>query len=576
MNANLNGVYIADAYFRLSREDNASAGGIPSGGGIASVGGKDKAESDSIVNQRALVQEFLKAHPDIQLYKEKVDDGFSGVSFERPAFKEMLEDIKTGRVNCVIVKDLSRFGRDYIEAGRYIEKIFPYLGVRFIAINDNIDTASGISGAEEMLIPFKNLINDAYCRDISIKIRSHLDIKRKNGQYIGSFAPYGYKKSPDDKNKLVVDEKAASVVRQIFKWKMGGMSGERIAEKLNELGIPTPMEYKHENGEHFHSGFRRKAVLKWQAYTVNYILQNEIYTGALLQGKTSSPNYKVKKRTRKEEKDWIRCEDSHEAIISKEDFLAVKEAFGVDTRVAPKEQSLYLFSGIVKCGFCGGNMTRKTVPAGGKKYVYLVCVENKNKNGCSNNKGISQQAFEKVVLKVVNLHIEKIFELSRMTQLVEGIPYNGYLSGKMQTAVTDKEMEIQGRQQLSIEAYQDYKAGVLTKEEYMELKAAFKEEINMLEHEIEVLQEEIQKTAESSKDKMQWAEQFIRYRGFEELSRELLLKLVEEIRVFDKDRIEVLFKFRSEYEELCKYRAQCGREKKDDAADILAGQTAKG
>lgn len=151
MSTNLNGVYTADAYFRLSREDG------------------DKTESDSIVNQRALVKEFLKTHPDIQIYHERVDDGFSGVNFERPAFKEMLEDIKLGKVNCVIVKDLSRFGRDYIEAGRYIEKIFPYLGVRFIAINDNIDTASGINGAEEMLIPFKNLINDAYCRDISIK-----------------------------------------------------------------------------------------------------------------------------------------------------------------------------------------------------------------------------------------------------------------------------------------------------------------------------------------------------------------------------------------------------------------------
>lgn len=543
MNAILNGVYTADAYFRLSRED------------IVSCGDKDKAESDSIVNQRALVKEFLKAHPDIQIYQEKVDDGFSGVNFERPAFKEMLEDIKSGRVNCVIVKDLSRFGRDYIEAGRYIEKIFPYLGVRFIAINDNVDTASGISGAEEMLIPFKNLINDAYCRDISIKIRSHLDIKRKNGQYIGSFAPYGYMKSPDDKNKLIVDEKAASVVRQIFKWKIEGMSGERIAEKLNGLGVPTPMEYKQGNGENFQSGFRRKAILKWQAYNVNYILRNEIYTGVLLQGKTASLNYKVKKRTKKEEKDWIRCEDSHEAIVSKEDFLMVREAFGADTRVAPDEQTLYLFSGIAKCGCCGGNMTRKTVPANGKKYVYLVCVENKNKNGCRNNKGISLRTFEKVVLKVVNLHIEKIFELSQMTQLVERIPYNGYLSGKMKAAITDKEMDIQSKQQLCVSAYQDYKGGVLTKEEYLELKTAFKEEINTLESEIEALQEEIEKIAESNKDKIQWAEQFIKYRGFGELSRELLLKLVDEIRIFDKDRIEVLFKFRSEYEELCQYAA---------------------
>lgn len=535
MNTNLNRVYTADSYLRLSREDG------------------DKAESDSIVNQRGLIKEFLKTHPDIQLYSEKVDDGFSGVSFERPAFKEMLEDIKSGRANCVIVKDLSRFGRDYIEAGRYIEKIFPYLGVRFIAINDNIDTASGISGAEEMLIPFKNLINDAYCRDISIKIRSHLDIKRKNGQYIGSFAPYGYQKSPDDKNKLIIDEKAASVVRQIFKLKIEGMSGERIAEKLNALGIPTPMEYKRRNGENFQCGFRRRAAPKWQANSVNYILRNEVYAGVLLQGKSASPNYKVRKRTRKEEKDWIRFEGSHEAIVPKEDFLVARESFKADTRVAPEEQALYLFSGIAKCGHCGGNMTRKTVPSGGKKYVYLVCMENKNKNGCGNGKGISLKALEKAVLKVVNLHIEKVFELSQMLALVERMPYNGYLGRKVQETIADKETEVQRKQKYSVDVYKDYKDGILTKDEYLELKASFREEISGLESELDALREEADRIARDNDDKVQWAGRFIRYRGFGELSRELLIRLVDEIKVYDKDRIEVVFKFRSEYEELCQY-----------------------
>lgn len=246
------------------------------------------------MNQKALIKEFLRVHPDIQIYGEKVDDSYTGVNFERPAFQSMLEDIKSGRVNCVIVKDLSRFGRNYIEAGHYIEKIFPYLGVRFIAINDNIDTASDMNASEEMLIPFKNLINDAYCRDISLKVRSHLDVKRRNGQYIGSFAPYGYRKSPMDKNQLIIDEKAASVVRKIFQWKIEGMSGSRIADKLNELEIPTPMEYKQMNGENFQCKFRRKSNPKWMATGVNHILKNEVYTGVLLQGKTVSPSYKVR------------------------------------------------------------------------------------------------------------------------------------------------------------------------------------------------------------------------------------------------------------------------------------------
>lgn len=538
MSTNLNSIYIADAYYRLSREDG------------------DKAESDSIINQKALVKEFLSVHPDIHIYEEKVDDGYTGVNFERPAFQSMLDDIKSGKVNCVIVKDLSRFGRNYIEAGRYIEKIFPYLGVRFIAINDNIDTASGIDVSEEMLIPFKNLINDAYCRDISIKVRSHLDIKRKNGQYIGSFAPYGYKKSPENKNQLIIDEPAADVVRRIFGWKIEGMSGSRIAGKLNDLGIPTPIEYKHMNGENLQCAFRKKADSKWMANGVNRILRNEIYTGVLLQGKTSSPNYKVRKRTKKDEKEWIRCEDSHEAIISKEDFQLVRGAFHTDTRVSPEEQSLYLFSGIVKCGWCGGNMTRKTIPVNGKKYVYLACVENKNKNGCQNNKTMSIEKFEKIILKTINLHIEEVFELSKMIRMMEKVPYNGYLSGKLQDAILEKEKLIDKKRRYIQDVYEDYREGIVNQEEYIELKEAFRSEIASLEHEITALKEEIRKLSSEKEDRVRWVEQFVKCRGFKKLSREILVRLVEEIRVFDKDRIEVIFKFQSEYEELLNFSLQ--------------------
>lgn len=535
MNTILNDIFVADPYYRLSKEDG------------------DKAESDSIVNQKALVREFLKMHPDIQIYKERVDDGYTGVNFERPSFQAMLEDIKSGKVNCVIVKDLSRFGRNYIEAGRYIEKIFPYLGVRFIAINDNIDTASARSASDELLIPFKNLINDAYCRDISIKVRSHLDIKRENGQYISPFAPYGYKKSEQNKNQLIIDEKAASVVRQIFKWKIDGMSGARIADKLNQLGVLTPIEYKHMNGEALHCEFHKKSDSKWTANGVNRILGNEVYTGVLVQGKTFSPNYKVRKRTRKAEKDWIRCENCHEAVISRDDFELVRRLFVQDTRIAPNEQMLYLFSGIAKCGHCGGNMTRKTVPAKGKNYVYLVCVENKNKKGCSFNKGISLKKFEKTILEIINLHIENVFELSEMLGMVQRISYGGYLSEKLRNDIVEKEQQIDKKRRYTVEVYSDYKEGIITKEEYLELKESFYIEIKVLKREIEALQEEIKKIAITRADKVRWADQFIEYRGFSKLTREILQKLVEEIRIFDKDRIEVVFKFQTEYEKACKY-----------------------
>lgn len=178
METNLNTkIYNADLYLRLSKEDG------------------DKEESDSITNQKELIFEYLKSMEDIRIHEIRVDDGYSGVDSERPAFQQMLEDIKAGKVDCVITKDLSRFGRNHIEVGRYLEKIFPYLGVRFIAINDNYDSAMSDTQTDNIIIPFKNLINDAYCRDISIKIRSNLEVKRKKGDFVGAFAPYGYRKS---------------------------------------------------------------------------------------------------------------------------------------------------------------------------------------------------------------------------------------------------------------------------------------------------------------------------------------------------------------------------------------------
>lgn len=527
--------YDAAAYFRLSREDG------------------DKEESDSIVNQKALIKEFLKANPDIVLYEEKVDDGYTGVDFERPAFQEMMESIKLGKVNCVIVKDLSRFGRNYIEAGRYIEKIFPYLGVRFIAINDNIDTAKQNNGSEEMIIPFKNLINDAYCRDISIKVRSHLDIKRKKGEYIGAFAPYGYRKSEEDKNQLVIDEKAAAIVRQIFQWKIEGMSGARMADKLNELGIPTPMEYKHNNGENYQSGFRRKASARWEANGVNRILRSETYTGVLLQGKTSSPNYKIRKRSRKDEKDWIRCEGSHEPIVSKEMFQLVHGLFQEDTRVSPKENALFLFSGIVKCGDCKGNMTRKTVPIDGKKYVYLVCVNNKNSKQCTNGCGLSISKLKKVVRGVINLYIEEVVEIEKMLEQVHEFSYQGYCGKLLTEEVADRELEIERVKNLGLNLYRDYKEKVITQEEYIDFRSHFTNQESILREEISNLKKEEEEVAENKKEKSLWVKLFTECRGFKELSRDILLKLVKEIHVYGKDRIDIIFKFKDEFEQARAY-----------------------
>jgi len=530
LNTNLNSeVYNAAVYLRLSREDG------------------DKEESDSIVNQKALIKDFLKSNPDIRLYEEKVDDGYTGVNFERPAFQSMMEDIKSGKVNCVIVKDLSRFGRNYIEAGRYIEKIFPFLGVRFIAINDNVDSTREGSQSDDMLVSFKNLINDAYCRDISIKIRSHLEIKRKNGDYLGAFAPYGYKKSLENKNQLMIDEKAAAIIRDIFKWKIEGLSSLRIANKLNELGINPPMEYKKNAGEKYQSGFKTKANVTWGANSVTRILKNEIYTGVLLQGRSTTPNYKIKKRIYKNEEDWIRIENSHEPIVTTEVFHMVQNLLKIDTRVSPNENSLHLFSGIVKCGWCGSNMTRRTVPSGKNKHVYLTCIGNKKHRLCTNNENIPIIKFEKVILDTINFHIQEIIQLESMLKLIETIPYSGYKIERLDMEILDKRSVMRKNQTYMLGLYEDYKDDFISEQEYTELKNHYAIHIRILEKDILNLKTEKEEIAGKKLDTMEWIQNFTQKKGFEKLTRGLLLELVEEILVYDKKRIEVVFKFQNEY-----------------------------
>ena len=225
-----NKIWQAALYLRLSREDG------------------DKEESDSVVNQKELLNQFISLEPDIVVYDVYVDDGWSGTNFERPDFIRMMQDMKEGKVNCVIVKDLSRFGRNYIDVGQYIEKIFPLLDIRFISVTDNLDSVKNPQTMNTIMVPFKNLINDEYCRDISNKVRSSLDMKRKQGKHIGSFACYGYQKDPEDHNHLVIDEEAAEVVRDIFQWYISGMSILSISQKLNAMGVPNPSCYNKIHG----------------------------------------------------------------------------------------------------------------------------------------------------------------------------------------------------------------------------------------------------------------------------------------------------------------------------------------
>lgn len=525
-----NKIYNACIYARLSRDDG------------------DKLESDSITNQKALIGDFLSKHPEIHVVSEKTDDGYSGVNFDRPAFQEMMDEIRSGKVNCVVVKDLSRFGRNYIEAGNYIERVFPFMGVRFIAINDSYDSLDK-NQSDSLIIPFKNLINDAYCKDISVKIRSQLEIKRKKGQFIGAFAVYGYLKDEEDHNKLVVDTFASEVVRAIFKWKLEGMSQGRIADKLNMQGVLCPMEYKISLGMKVQTNFRIHKRAMWSPVSVTRILTNEIYTGVLVQGKSGTPNYKVKKVMPKDETEWIRVENSHAAIICREDFDNVQIIMQRDIRIAPEEEKVYPFSGYLKCADCGQNMVHKHYVACDKEYTYFICSTRKAKKGCSTHT-IKEDALMNAVLEATKQQVENIIQLEQMLKTLNSLPENQQDVFNYDAQIVKLKEEIERNKSFKLKLYENLQEGMIGQDEYFLFKKSYAAKIAEAEASIAAIEDERKQTVGRNRERLAWIDVYKAYQNITEISRKLVVDLIEQIRIFEGGRIEIKWRYYDEYQKI--------------------------
>lgn len=516
--------YTAAIYLRLSREDG------------------DKTESDSIHNQRELIKEYITHHPEITKTKEYVDDGFSGTNFERPGFIRMMSEVENHRIDCIIVKDLSRLGRNYIETGKYLDRIFPMLEVRFISINDNYDSITEAGDADQIIIPFKNLINDAYCRDISIKIRSQLDVKRKNGKFIGSFAGYGYKKDPNDKNHLIVDEYAANIVRTIFNMKLQGYSAGAIADHLNETGVLTPMEYKRSCGMNFNSGFRISTDPVWHPNSVTRILKNEVYTGTAVQGKNRKINYKVKESRPVEESEWIRVPGAHEAIITQEIFDSVQNLLLLDTRTAPKKSQVDVFSGLIRCGDCGQNMIRRCSTKKGKKYYYYHCTTYKNGLGCSAHLISADKLYHAVLLQI-QTQMDKLLHAEEILKASDSLPSEQFRMKALNQQLSSLAAEIERYSDLKAKLYQDMNDKIVSREEYKELNSRFSrkiEEARKAQKEINDQKERLNLNEIFQQD---WLQDFKKYRNITNLERKVAVELIDQIIVYAKDRIEIRFAY---------------------------------
>lgn len=500
--------YKACIYARLSKDDDDI---------------ESKKESNSISNQKALIRDYLSRMSDVEIVAEKVDDGFSGVNFDRPGFKEMMDLIKAGKVNCVVVKDLSRLGRNYIDCGNYIERVFPFLKVRFIAINDYIDTAERQNDTN-MVVPFKNIMNDSYAKDISTKVRSQLEIKRKKGEFIGAFATYGYMKDPDNHNHLIIDEEAAGIVRQIYKWRIEGMNQYLIAHKLNEKGVLCPMEYKIAKGYKIQKNFKVNEQAKWSYITVTRILTNEVYIGALVQGKEGKPNYKVKKIMRKDESEWIRVENAHEAIVTYNDFMIVKDLLKKDTRRAPSEEKVYLYSGLLYCGDCGYAMCRKIVPSGKNKYAYYVCSNNKYHKMCSAH-SISEKMLNEAVLCAIKKHIEAIDDIENIYQYIDELPQENRNVFDYDTQIERASEEIENCQKYKLKLYEHFEDGTISQSEYFEFKNRYNQKIDDKQQLIRNLEKEKAEAMDGNRKDLSWISIFKNHVNLEELDRKSIIEI---------------------------------------------------
>lgn len=532
-------IWKAALYIRLSKED-----------------GDDKAESYSVTSQRAILMEFLKLHPDIELFDVYIDDGWSGTNFDRPDFNRMMDDIYKGRVDCVIVKDLSRFGRNYTDCGYYLDDVFVKLQVRFIALNNGVDSASNNMNAATRCITVgvQNVINESIAATTSVNVRGTLNVSREQGKFIGSFPTYGYLKDPNDHHKLIIDEETAPVVRQIFEWFLGGKSIIGISKELNESGIPNPTAYKKMKGFNYKHNTGDSGTNFWSDTTVRRILSNQMYIGDMVQGKNTTISYKINKCRAIPKEDWIIVPGTHEAVIDKEIFYRAQSLFNRGIRKPPKKNDVDLFSGFLRCGDCLRSMNKKTNIHSYGTYHYYRCITARklSKSACTNHT-IRADKLEQAVLVTIQKMSETATELAEIVEKIDSSSERHKESTHLEKSLKAYEAEKEKCLRLQVELYPDWKNGLISKEEYIRLKDNIQEKLNSYEDKIQSIRKTITNFQDGILEENTFLQSFKKYGVIEKLTRPLLLELVERILIFEGGKIEVVFKFQDAYEEVLEY-----------------------
>ncbi len=517
----------AALYLRLSREDG------------------DKEESDSIGNQRNLLKNYLMAQEDMVLADIYIDDGFTGTNFQRPDFQRMIADIETGLVNCVIVKDLSRFGRDYLETGRYIQRYFPEKKVRFIAVNDHVDSKESIY---DMMLPIKNLFNEQYARDISAKVQSSFKTKQRNGEFVGAFPSYGYQRSEHNKHKLIIDPYAARIVQKIFELYLQGYGKVKIAHVLNEEGVLCPTAYKRANGENYKNCNKLHSTLYWTYSTIDHVLKNEMYLGHMVQGKTKRnmhcrPEYV-------DEEDWIVVENTHPEIISKEIWDKVQSLLKRNTRSIDFGQHVSLFAGFLKCGDCGRAMCKKGYTDKNGKHHYSFNCGTYSRSGrkyCTSHT-IREEAIKEIVLDDLNKVIQSVKDLQNLVERQNKMIPAALTFSEMEIEKLLSELEKVKRRKR--EVYEDFKDGLISKEEYISYREDYLTAEKNLEKKIRISKDEAEGYEKEDNFQNMRIKKLLATHSIAELTREIVVEIVDCIYIYEGRRIKIVYNFSDELENL--------------------------
>ena len=539
-------VYRTGGYARLSVEDSGRSG------------------ADTIAMQEELILEYIQTQADMQFCGLYSDNGRTGTNFDRPAFERLMEDVRTGRIDCIIVKDLSRFGRNYKEAGNYLERIFPFLDVRFVAINDHFDTLTAERTAEGYIVPLKNMINEAYSKDISRKICPALAAKQQRGEFIGSWAPYGYRKCAEDTHHIELEEETAPVVWDIFQWRLSGMGCTQIARRLNDLGVPSPSRYHYLNGD---AKSDRYANVLWHCQVVKKILSNEVYLGQMVQGRTRSGFREGQRQKLVPKSEWVIVRNTHTPLIDEQTFRAVQE-MAEERRSAYQERlGRYdelgtipnIFRGLIFCADCKRPMVRyKSVTNKGKNLYYVfICPSHADDPRSCPKKYLHESELKEVLWDVLRKQIELAGYMEKLARGYSRSSEVGKREKALECEAASAQQALERSRMLYDSLYQNYVNHLMTEREFTELKRRYRADMEAAQKRLDEVTRQQQRELRQSV-KNPWLTAFGHYRNAVELTEDLAHALIESVTIDANNRIDVRLRYQDEYCELAQLLEQKG------------------